>query len=76
VRAANQAARRSGLPVVVGEVIWEEPDGYYHHYPSMGQVRTWLAGAGFSLDKEAEGPWHEEGYAYHHVLARLAASPA
>jgi hypothetical protein len=26
VRAANQAARRSGLPVVDGEVIWEEPE--------------------------------------------------
>ena len=73
VRAANQAARRSGLPVVEGEVIWEEPDGYYHHYPSMRQVRSWLAGAGFTLDEEAEGPWHEQGYAYHHVLARLAA---
>jgi SAM-dependent methyltransferase len=72
VRAANQAARRSGLPVVDGEVIWEEPDGYYHHYPSMGQVRTWIAGAGFTVQEEAEGPWHEEGYAYHHVLVRLA----
>jgi SAM-dependent methyltransferase len=30
VRAANQAARKSGLPVVDGEVIWDEPDGYYH----------------------------------------------
>jgi SAM-dependent methyltransferase len=75
VRAANQAARRSGLPVVDGEVIWEGPDGYYHHYPSMGQVRGWLAEAGFSIDGEAEGPWHEQGYAYHHVLARMAAPP-
>jgi SAM-dependent methyltransferase len=75
VRAANQAARRSGLPVVDGEVIWEEPDGYYHHYPSMPQVRAWLADARFTIEEEAEGPWHEEGYAYHHVLARLAALP-
>jgi 2-polyprenyl-3-methyl-5-hydroxy-6-metoxy-1,4-benzoquinol methylase len=75
VRAANQAARRSGLPVVDGELIWEGPDGYYHHYPSMGQVRVWLASAGFTLDEEAEAPWHEEGYAYHHVLARVAAPP-
>ena len=75
VRAANQAARRSGLPVVDGEVIWEGPDGYYHHYPSMGRVRTWLASAGFTIDEEAEGTWHAEGYAYHHVLARLAAAP-
>jgi hypothetical protein len=61
VRAANQAARRLGLPVVDGEIICEGPDGYYHHYPSMGQVRTWLAGAGFTLNEEAEWPWHEEG---------------
>jgi SAM-dependent methyltransferase len=75
VRAVNQAARRSGLPVVDGEVIWDEPDGYYHHYPSMQQVRAWLADAGFAIEQEAEGPWHDEGYAYHHVLARLAAPP-
>jgi SAM-dependent methyltransferase len=72
VRAANQAARRRGLPVVDGEVIWEGPDGYYHHYPSLGQVRAWLAAAGFTIDEEVEGSCHEEGYAYHHVLARLA----
>jgi SAM-dependent methyltransferase len=71
VRPANQAARSSGLPVVDGEVIWEEPDGYYHHYPSLQQVRAWLADAGFAIVEEAEGPWHAEGYAYHHVLARL-----
>jgi SAM-dependent methyltransferase len=75
VRAANQAARRSGLPVVDGEVIWDEPDGYYHHYPSIQQVRAWLADAGFAIEEEAEGPWHQEGYAYHHMLARVAAPP-
>jgi SAM-dependent methyltransferase len=75
VRAANQAARRSGLPVVDGEVIWDEPDGYYHHYPSMPQVRAWLDGAGFAVEEQAEGPWHEEGYAYHHVLARAQVPP-
>jgi SAM-dependent methyltransferase len=75
VRAANQAARRSGLPVVDGEVIWEEPDGYYHHYPSIQQVRTWLTDARFTIEEEAEGPWHDEGYAYHHLLARAAAPP-
>jgi hypothetical protein len=37
VRAANEEARASGLPVI---------------------------------EEDAEGPWHEEGYAYHHVLAR------
>jgi SAM-dependent methyltransferase len=76
VRAANQAARRSGLPVVEDEVIWEGPDGYYHHYPNMPRVRSWLADAGFTLEEDAEGPWHEEGYAYHHVLGRVKAAPS
>jgi hypothetical protein len=58
--------------VVDGEVIWEGPDGYHHYYPSMPQVRAWLAEAGFAIEAEAGGLWHEEGYAYHHVLARLA----
>jgi SAM-dependent methyltransferase len=75
VRAGNQAARRSGLPVVDGEVVWDGPDGYYHHYPSMRQVRAWLTAAWFVVEEEAEGPWHAEGYAYHHVLAHLAAPP-
>lgn len=71
VRALNEDARRSGLPVVDGEVLW---DGYgYHHYPTMERVRAWLAEAGFAIEEEAEGPWHEEGYAYHHVLARVEA---
>ncbi len=73
VRAANEAARRSGLPVMQGEVIWDEPDGYYHHYPSMEQVRAWVGDAGFAIQEDVEGSWHEEGYAYHHVLARLEA---
>jgi SAM-dependent methyltransferase len=75
LRKANEAARRSGLPVVAREVIWDEPDGYYHHYPTLRQVRAWLAAAGFAIEEEREGPWHEEGYAYHHLLARLAALP-
>lgn len=69
VRAANEEARRTGLPVVEGEVIWRDPDPYYHHYPSMPRARSWIAGAGFVIEDEAEGPW-EEAYAYHHVLAR------
>jgi cyclopropane fatty-acyl-phospholipid synthase-like methyltransferase len=70
VRAANQKARKSGLPVVDGEVIWKQPDGYYHYYPTMDQVRAWVAGAGFAIEEEAEGPWQGKDYAYHHVLAR------
>ena len=41
----------------------------------MGQVRTWLAGARFTIQEEAEGPWHEEGYAYHHMLASVEVPP-
>jgi SAM-dependent methyltransferase len=71
VRAANAEARRSGLPVVDGEVIWHEPDDYYHHYPPMDRVRAWLAEAGFDIVDEAEGPWHDGEWAYHHVLAQV-----
>jgi hypothetical protein len=42
---------------------------------SMGQVRTWLAGARFTIQEEAEGPWHEEGYAYHHMLPSVEVPP-
>jgi SAM-dependent methyltransferase len=72
VRAINQEARRAGFPVVDGEVMREGPDGYYHYYPAVEQVRAWLAEAGFAIEEEAEGPWHDREYAYHHVLARAA----
>jgi SAM-dependent methyltransferase len=71
VRTANEEARASGLPVVDGEVIWHDPDPYYHFYPRIEDVRAWLADAGFMIEDELTEPWHEEGYAYHHVLARL-----
>jgi len=71
VRARNGEMRRRGLPVVDGEVIWGDVDGYYHFYPSMEQVRSWIAEAGFAIEDEIEGPWHGEEYAYHHVLARV-----
>jgi SAM-dependent methyltransferase len=71
VRALTEEARRSGHPVVEGEVLWHELEGLlYHYYPSMEQVRAWLADAGFAIAQELEGPWHEEEHAYHHVLAR------
>ncbi len=73
VREVNDDARRSGAPVVDGEVIWDEPDGYYHYYPTMQQVRAWVADAGFAIEEQGEGPWHADGYAYHHVLARVEA---
>jgi ubiquinone/menaquinone biosynthesis C-methylase UbiE len=74
VRAATERARRAGLPVVEGEAMWEEPDPYYHYYPPMDQVRSWMSDAGFAIESEMEGPWHETGYAYHHVLGRLGSS--
>lgn len=70
VRALNEAARQAGLPVVEGEVFWDEPDGYYHYHPPMERVRAWIADAGFAIEEEAEGPWHDDDYAYHHVLAQ------
>ncbi len=54
-----------------GEAIWRDPDPYYHFYPGIERVRAWLAGAGFVLEEDLEGPWGD-GYAYHHVLARAA----
>lgn len=71
VRELNQETRRAGHPVVAGEVIWPSED-LYHHYPAMEQVRAWLAESGFTIEREAEGPWDdEEDFAYHHVLARV-----
>jgi SAM-dependent methyltransferase len=73
VKAGNEAARRLGIPVVEdGEAIWDEPDWYYHFYPAMGRVIAWLGDAGFEVREELEGPWHDDDYAYHHVLAQLA----
>jgi hypothetical protein len=72
-RAGHQAARRAGLPGGGRRGHLGEPEGYYHHYPAMQQVRAWLTAAGFAIQEEAEGPWHQEGYAYHHVLARVEA---
>jgi SAM-dependent methyltransferase len=73
IRTANQEARASGLPVVDGEVIWHDPDPYYHYYPPIDRTRSWLADAGFAIEDELSEPWHDEGYAYHHVLARAGA---
>lgn len=70
LRAANEAARGAGHPVVEGEVLWQDAGGdYYHHHPSMERVRSWLASNGFEIVDEREGPW-DEGYAYHHLLCR------
>jgi trans-aconitate methyltransferase len=71
LHAGYQDARRAGFPVVEREIIWKEPDGdLYHYYPRIAEVRAWLSGAGFAIEQEAEGPWDDRKYAYHHVLAR------
>jgi SAM-dependent methyltransferase len=75
IRALNEAARAAGHPVVDGEVLWdvsEDSPGYYHYYPGLEQVRTWLAATGFAIVDEREGPWHDGEYAYHHVLAQTS----
>jgi SAM-dependent methyltransferase len=72
VREMTEEGRATGHPLIDGEVMVDEPDGYYHHYPGMDRVRTWLEEAGFTVQDELEGPRDpDEGYAYHHVLARL-----
>ncbi|MGH2677085.1 MAG: class I SAM-dependent methyltransferase [Actinomycetota bacterium] len=72
VRELTEQGRRTGRPLVDGEVMLDEPDGYYHHYPGMDGVRAWLDEAGLTIEDELEGPWdRDERYAYHHVLARL-----
>jgi SAM-dependent methyltransferase len=72
LRAGYEDARNAGLPVVEREVIWKDPEGdLYHYYPRMDQVREWLTDAGLTIEEDAEGPWHDGEYAYHHVLARV-----
>jgi SAM-dependent methyltransferase len=73
IRKGHTAAVRLGIPVIEeGEAIWDEPDWYYHFYPAMDRVRAWLAQAGFEIAEDVEGPWIDDEYAYHHLLARLA----
>jgi len=61
VRALNEAARRLGLPVVDGEVIWDEPDGYYHHYPTVKQVRRGSLMPGSPSRRRPRGPGTRRG---------------
>lgn len=69
VRAGTGAGRARGLPLVEGEVIWDEYG--YHHYPPLDRVRGWLADAGFEIESEAEQVFEDEpGFGYQHLLAR------
>lgn len=56
IRAAYATGRELGLPVVMGERAHE---GGCHYYPDVGQVRTWLAEAGFSVKAEATGDGYD-----------------
>jgi hypothetical protein len=56
-----------GLPVVDGEVIWGArrllpPLPEHAAGPRLARRCRLRA-----LQEEAEGPWHEEGYAYYHA---------
>jgi SAM-dependent methyltransferase len=73
VRELTEEGKGRGHPLVNGEVMVDEPDGYYHHYPGMGRARAWLDDAGFTIEDEVQGPWdREEDFAYHHVLAQVS----
>jgi hypothetical protein len=63
IEAAYVAGLRLGLPLVRGE--WAH-EGGYHYYPELGQVRAWLADAGFTVRAE------ETGDGYFHILAARA----
>ena len=69
IRAMTDEARHRGFPVVDGEILWKESG--YHFYPPMERVRRWLGEAGLTIEDDTQGPW-DHGYAYHHVLARVA----
>ena len=57
----------AGIPAIYGEDVGEGTGGY-HYYPDRGQVRSWLADAGFALVAEADEGF--DGYSYHHLLVR------
>lgn len=73
-RPADEEARAAGVTPIEGETFDPE-DGYYHYYPPLERVRAWLTDAGFAIEDEAEGFWHDDEWAYHHLLARLETPP-
>jgi ubiquinone/menaquinone biosynthesis C-methylase UbiE len=69
IRESFEKNRRSGLPVVYGEVPYEED--VYHYHPTGQQVRDWVQQAGFEILKEADGTiWY-----YHILLRKVPTSP-
>lgn len=65
IEDAYRDGQSRGLPIVPGE--WA-PEGRYHYYPKMEQVRAWLATAGFSVLEEAQGSSADDPY--HHFLTQ------
>jgi SAM-dependent methyltransferase len=57
-----------GLPVVLGEDITRGEE--YHFYPSLSQVRDWLAASDFTLIDEAHSDGAHPSYSYQHIHAR------
>jgi len=57
-----QAGLSAGLPVVYGESVVNADEGEngYHYYPSIDQVRKWIADAGLLIKEE------DEANDYHH----------
>jgi hypothetical protein len=48
------------------DVLDERADtAVYHFYPSLEQVRAWIAGAGLAIEEEGTGLWYE-----HFMVAR------
>lgn len=67
-----RAARAQGMPVVYGESVTPtgpgDDQGGYHFYPSMDQVRKWLADSGFTINEETESA------DYHHFSVQKLSS--
>lgn len=68
---AYHEALQAGLPVVYGECAMEggyhaewAQEGYYHFYPPLEQVKSWLQTAGFEVIEE------QADKDYHHILVR------
>jgi ubiquinone/menaquinone biosynthesis C-methylase UbiE len=61
--AAFAQAKDRGLPVVRGESVM---GGYYHYYPPLSRVQTWLSEAGLHMIED--GYSRGDGYGYYHVL--------
>lgn len=60
VRAAYEDGQARGVPLVYGE---DNRNGGYHYYPTLAQVRVWLAESGFeTLDEVADDG---DGYAHY-----------